>query len=92
MENLKELLKDAIVTFTFKKANGEDRVAIGTRCLTIATGMTEDDKPKGIKPEAPGVVTFWDCEKQAWRSCREDTVISIDKVLSRNEVLGIDMF
>jgi hypothetical protein len=92
MENLKELLKDAIVTFTFKKTNGEERTAVGTRCLTIATGMTADDKPKGIKPETPGVVAFWDCEKHAWRSCREDAVISIDKVLSRNEVLGIDMF
>lgn len=92
MENLKDLLKDAIVTFTFKKTNGEERTAVGTRCLTIATGMTEDDKPKGIKSETPGVVAFWDCEKHAWRSCREDAVISIDKVLSRNEVLGIDMF
>lgn len=91
MENLKDLLKDAIVTFTFKKTNGEERTAVGTRCLTIATGMTEDDKPKGIKSEAPGVITFWDCEKQAWRSCQEDAVISIVKVLSRNEILGIDM-
>lgn len=92
MQDLKELLNNAIVTFTFKKTNGEDRVAVGTRCLAIATGMTDDDKPKGVKSETPGVVAFWDCEKQAWRSCREDAVISIDKVLSRNEVLGIDMF
>lgn len=92
MQDLKELLKDAIVTFTFKKTNGEERTAVGTRCLTIATGMTEDDKPKGIKSETPGVVTFWDCEKHAWRSCREDAVISINKVLTRNEILGIDMF
>lgn len=92
MQNLKELLKDAIVTFTFKKTNGEERTAVGTRCLTIATGMTEDDKPKGIKSETLGIVTFWDCEKHAWRSCREDAVISINKVLTRNEILGIDMF
>lgn len=92
MQDLKELLNNAVVTFTFKKTNGDERTAIGTRCLTIATGMTDNDKPKGVKPESLGVITFWDCEKHAWRSCREDTVISIDKVLSRNEILGIDMF
>ena len=92
MENLKETLNNAIVTFTFKKANGEERVAVGTRCLTIATGMTEDQVPKGIKEDVPGVIPFWDCEKQAWRSCREGSVISIDKVLTKQEVLGIDMF
>lgn len=88
-ENLKELLQNSIVTFSFTKTNGETREAIGTRCLDIATGITENDMPKGVKAEIPGVITFWDCEKQAWRSCREDSILDIDKVVSKKDALNI---
>ena len=88
-ENLKELLKEAIVTFTFTKKNGEIREAVGTKCFDIATGFTENDVPKGTKSEVAGVITFWDCEKQAWRACTEDSVISIDKVVSKKDALNI---
>lgn len=93
-QDLKTLLSEGQVTFTFKKANGEIRTATGTRILNpaIAMGYTEDDKPKGIRKEVPGVIAFWDIDKGAWRSVREDSIISIDNVTTEAEMFGGNLF
>lgn len=93
-KDLKTLLGEGQVTFTFKKANGEIRTATGTRILNsaIAMGFTEDDKPKGIRKEVPGVIAFWDIDKGAWRSVREDSIISIGNVTTEAEIFGGDLF
>lgn len=82
MENIKNLLTTSIVTFTFTKANGETQVARGTRMLDprVATGYSDEYAPKGTGRETPGVIPYWDCDKEAWRSVREDSIISIDNV------------
>lgn len=93
-KDLKTLLNEGQVTFTFIKANGETRTATGTRILNpaIAMGYTEDDKPRGIRKEAPGVIAFWDIDKEAWRSVREDSIISIDRIITESEMLGGNLF
>ena len=93
-KDLKTMLGEGLVTFTFKKANGEIRTATGTRILNsaIAMGYTEDDKPKGIRKEVPGVIAFWDIDKGAWRSVREDSIISIDRVTTEAEMFGGNLF
>lgn len=93
-KDLKTMLSEGLVTFTFKKANGETRTATGTRLLNpaIAMGFTEDDKPKGIRKEVPGVIAFWDIDKGAWRSVREDSIISIDRVATEEELFGLNLF
>ena len=93
-QDLKTLLSEGIVTFTFTKANGETRTATGTRILNsaIAMGYTEDDKPKGVRKEVPGVIAFWDIDKGAWRSVREDSIISIDRVVTEDELFGGNLF
>lgn len=92
-KDLKTLLNEGLVTFTFKKLNGETRSATGTRILNsaVALGMTEDDKPKGIRKEVPGVIAFWDIDKGAWRSVRESSIISIDQVVTEEQCLGLNM-
>lgn len=93
-KDLKTMLSEGIVTFTFKKTNGETRTATGTRILNsvIAMGYTENDKPKGIRKEVPGVIAFWDIDKGAWRSVREDSIISIDRIATEEELLGGNLF
>ena len=93
-QDLKTLLSKGQVTFTFTKANGETRTATGTRILksSVAMGYTEDDKPKGIRKEIPGVIAFWDIDKGAWRSVREDSIISIDRVTTEAEMFGGNLF
>ena len=94
VQDLKTLLSEGQVTFTFTKVNGEIRTATGTRILksSVAMGYTEDDKPKGIRKEVPGVIAFWDIDKGAWRSVREDSIISIDRVTTEAEMFGRNLF
>lgn len=93
-QDLKTLLNEGQVTFTFRKANGEIRTATGTRILNpaIAMGFTDADMPKGTGREIPGVIAFWDIDKGAWRSVREDSIISIDNVTTEAEMFGGDLF
>ena len=88
MENLKELLNENVVSFTFRKVNGEERTALGTRAMLYDSefasyniiNFTENDLPKGTGTENNDVIKYWDLEKRAWRSCRVDSVISINNV------------
>lgn len=82
MENIKKCLKEGVVTFTFTKANGEIREAHGTLILDprVAKGYSDEHAPKGTGRETPGVVPYWDCDKEAWRSVRVDSIISIDTI------------
>lgn len=93
-KDLKTLLSEGQVTFTFKKANGDARTATGTRILksSVAMGFTDADMPKGTGREIPGVIAFWDIDKGAWRSVREDSIISIDRVTTEAEMFGGDLF
>lgn len=93
-KDLKTLLSEGRVTFTFKKTNGETRTATGTRILksSIAMGFTDADMPKGIRREIPGVIAFWDIDKGAWRSVRESSIISIDNVTTEAEIFGENLF
>lgn len=93
-QDLKTLLSEGQVTFTFTKANGETRTATGTRILksSVAMGFTDADMPKGTGREIPGVIAFWDIDKGAWRSVREDSIISIDRVTTEAEMFGGNLF
>lgn len=82
-KDLKQLLKEQIVEFTFTKKNGEVRNARGTRNIDLLlsisdTGFSEDDKPKGIGKESDTSCPYWDLDKKAWRSVCLDSVISIN--------------
>lgn len=69
MEVLQETLKDNIVTVTFTKANGEERVM---RCTLIESYIQE--KGKGVRKVNADVISVWDLDKNGWRSFRKDSV------------------
>lgn len=98
-ESIKTLLDNGIVSFTFQKVDGETRLALGTRMVLFSDdnfresmGFTEKDLPKKIKKETPGVIPYWDIEKRAWRSVREDSIISIDDVIKSDQIVGGSLF
>ena len=62
---LRKLLRKKIVNFEFIKLNGEVRPAKGT---TMMKYIPPQDHPKGIRPSSPKVATFFDLDKDAWRS------------------------
>lgn len=96
-KDLKQLLSEGIVEFTFKKKNGEIRTAKGSRNIDVlmdtpCSGFMEEDKPIGVGKESTTAVPYWDFEKQAWRSVRLDSVISINKVLGEDQLFGGNLF
>jgi len=62
---LRKLLRKSIVNFEFIKLDGEVRPARGTTMLKY---IPQEDHPKGIRPSSDAVATFFDLDKEAWRS------------------------
>jgi hypothetical protein len=62
---LRKLLRKKIVNFEFIKLDGEIRPSRGT---TMMKYIPPKDHPKGIRPSSPKVATFFDLDKDAWRS------------------------
>ena len=73
---LRSLLRNNIVSFTFRKVNGEIRHAIGTRNLTLASAYTDTRIPTPTGDMQPN--SYYDVQSNGWRSWRTGCVISID--------------
>ena len=73
---LRNLLRNNIVSFTYRKVNGELRHAVGTRNLTLASRYTQTEIPTPKGEEQP--TSYYDVEKMGWRSWKEGSVISLD--------------
>lgn len=71
---LRKRLSGGIVEFDFLKKDGTIRHAFGT---TLSNLVEDKINGRGTSGVTRGVVTFWDCEKSAWRSCRTSSIISI---------------
>lgn len=73
---LRTRLAGGTVQFTFNKIDGTSRPATGTTVLDL---IPPAFRPVGtVKPRNEAVVTFFDLEKMAWRSCRVENLVSID--------------
>ena len=84
LEELKDKMKHGCVHFTYMKKDGTERKAFGTRYGIIieekggeeALGHGWDGS--GIVRIHEGATAYYDVEKLAWRSFRDDSLISID--------------
>jgi len=65
IQELRKLLRKKIVNFEFIKIDGSVRPAKGTLMMKY---IPPRDHPKGIRPSSPKVATFFDLDKDAWRS------------------------
>ena len=79
---LRKILRQKIVNFEFIKLDGEVRPAKGT---TMMRYIPPKDHPKGIRPSSPKVATFFDLDKDAWRSVSQR---SKEIVLKKDEETG----
>ena len=78
VNQLRDLLKNNIVCFTYKKIDGTMRVARGTRNLSIASalGYSVPTPKNGEQP-----YSYYDLDCEGWRSYRPENLISIDKIM-----------
>lgn len=75
-EDFKNNLRSKIGTVTFTKQNGEERIM---RC-TLQENMlpVQTDLEVAVQKKGPtDSLAVWDLEKNAWRSFRYDSVISV---------------
>ena len=88
MNSLRTLLAKSIVRFTYRKADGTLRNAIGTRNLSLVYERTGVSVPAPKGAENPNA--YFDLEKMAWRSFRSDSLVRIDGVEERKREIPIE--
>ena len=76
-QELREKLNSGVVSFSYKKTNGEWREAHGTR-NPEGIDLVGGEKPKGTGAEKEGTIAYWDLDVEGWRSCREDKIIAVN--------------
>ena len=72
VEELKEMLKNEIVNFSFTKKDGTIRQAKGTLIAELLPAPKTDSKPH---KKNENIVVFFDLEKNEFRSLRKETFI-----------------
>lgn len=93
-EDLEFKMEIGVVLFYYLYATGESkknkkrigtlRKAMGTRNLSMSFIPTEDI-PLGVTTSSPDVVTYWDIDRAAWRSCRRDRIVFVGNEIAIEE-------
>jgi hypothetical protein len=76
-ENLTDMLRNNVITVTFTKVNGEERVM---RCTLMSEYVPNAPSNNGqvlIQESESKAVSVWDMEANGWRSFRVDSVKNI---------------
>ncbi len=68
-------LRNGIAYFSFRKASGELREAIGT----LAGNNYHYERKGAYSANKPELVKFWDVQKRAFRSCRVDRLVEVSQ-------------
>lgn len=78
--DIKTALHNGVVTFTYKKNDGSIRLAKGT--TKHETLVAEGAQSKGgmNKVARAGFTSYYDIDKQGWRSFAESRLVEIIKV------------
>lgn len=87
MKDVKELLNRGIVEFEFEKLDGTIREVRATRWLHPDI-VGKDFLIPDTADAHPSVIKFVDLDLMQWRSCRKDNIISINKVITEEELFG----
>ncbi len=74
--SLVEQLRSAVLTVTFEKVDGTERVM---RCTLLPQYLPEEFKAKApmLTETTPTTISVWDLDVSGWRSFRVDNVRSV---------------
>lgn len=76
-ENLIDMLRSNIVTVTFTKVNGEERVMKCTLMSEYIPNAPTNNGQVLLQESESKAVSVWDTEMNGWRSFRVDSVKNI---------------
>jgi hypothetical protein len=77
-EAIKNRLASGDVHFTYRKKDGTEREAYGTRNTDIIT--INDAMPSGNGSEKTGVISYYDLTSNGWRSFKTENFIGFKTV------------
>lgn len=77
-EAIKERLASGDVHFTYRKKDGTEREAYGTRNTDII--IVNDVMPSSNGSEKTGVITYYDLNSKGWRSFKAENFIGFKTV------------
>ena len=71
-DEIKKLAQDGVISVTFTKVDGSERVM---KCTLNKTHLPPQmDIKEATTKDNPNVLAVWDIDKSAWRSFRVDSV------------------
>ena len=79
---LKGMMGNQVIHFVYRKTDGSERHAYGTRDMEILSRHNALAGAKGRKSlghVSTGTFPYFDLQRQAWRCFRIDSLLSIDK-------------
>ena len=75
IENLKSLMRNGVVEFSYTKKDGSTRIAKGTLNFDV---MGEENLPKnGVSYDSETTTRYFDVNSNGWRSFKNDNFIEI---------------
>ena len=77
LEELKERLKHEVVAFRYFKKDGSIRTAIGTLDSSKNTDLANYKNSSANYTKNPDVTTYWDVNKNAWRTFKNNLLVDI---------------
>lgn len=77
LAELKERLKNEVVAFRYFKKDGSKRTAIGTLDSTKSIDLANYENSSANYAKNPDVTTYWDVNKNAWRTFKNNLLIDI---------------
>jgi len=72
---LKRMLRDGVVEFKYEKVDGSIRKARGTLKPSLLPEEDKEDKRK--RKTSDMCVVYYDLDKDDWRQCRKENIISV---------------
>lgn len=82
-------LSSKVLSVTFTKANGEERVM---RCTLQSKYLPESEVSENKRKKNDDIIVVWDVDKDTWRSFRVDSVIAFkedDTIESITDLLKV---
>ena len=77
LKELKERLKHEVVAFRYFKKDGSIRTAIGTLDSSKNTDLANYENSSANYTKNPNVTTYWDVNKNAWRTFKNNLLVEI---------------
>lgn len=78
IEELKKRFKEGVVTFTYTKKDGSERIATGTTNVDIVAEHDATPKGTGYAGDTDVTTRYYDIISEGWRSFRNENLVCIN--------------